>query len=104
MVENIGELHGQSHTDAFRELDLFCQGGVQVPIVHATKVVDAAAVSVIAQDAATEIVVQRFRIVEHVEVKRSDRPDTVRPDASSNQVRVISVVRVDGQCGLERAA
>jgi len=97
VVENIGELHGQSHTDAFRELDLFSHRSVKVPLIHAAQVVDAAAARIVTQNAATEVVVQRGRIVEHAEVKRIDRPDTVRSRTPANQMRVISVVRVDRQ-------
>src|ERR1041384_5697029 len=97
MVENIRELHCQRYAHAFGELDLFRQGGVKVPLRHAAQVVDAAAACVVTQNAASEIIVERCRIVEHVQFRWSiNGSNAVGSATFTNQMRPVTEVGIDG--------
>ena len=96
MVQDVGELHRQRHAHPFSELHLFRQSGVKVPLRHTAQVVDAAAACVVTQNAAPEVIVERCRVVKHIEIKRSDGPDAIRSGTSPNQMRVIVEVGING--------
>src|SRR5438046_2022193 len=70
MVEDIGELEGESGANAFRELKVLGQRCIHVPPIQTSQISHAAATRVNAEYAAPEVCIHRGRVAKQVHPAR----------------------------------
>src|SRR6266404_1160517 len=108
LVQHIGELGEERHSNPLRELELLSDSQVQVPGWESSKPARAATVVVQAKDQTPEPIVYGGGISKHVDTKAAIRRVGVRPDCARDDRSLMSDVAASvwhqESCLLVRAA